>query len=88
MTLFASLAEPSRREILNILFEGDDDMSNTSRQLPASSPEAEGVIGKITEGLVTTTFTRSYPHNVEHVCRTAVVARQRIGDNQGIAVNL
>lgn len=42
-------------------------MSSQPQQPPASTPEAEGVIGKNAEGLVTVTFTRTYPHPVEHV---------------------
>ena len=42
-------------------------MSKQAAHPPASTPEAEGVIDRNPEGLVTVTFTRTYPHPVEHV---------------------
>jgi uncharacterized protein YndB with AHSA1/START domain len=44
-------------------------MSNQPAPLPASTPEAEGVIGKDEQDRVTVTFTRTYPHPVEQVWR-------------------
>jgi len=42
-------------------------MSNQQSQQPAATLEEEGRIDKDGEGRVTVTFTRNYPHPVEHV---------------------
>ena len=44
-------------------------MSNQPAPLPASTPAAEGVIGKDEQDRITVTFTRTYPHPVEQVWR-------------------